>query len=65
MLRDNITENENIKSNSREIEKLKIKSDKKFFKVLKKYGINVHFKKQLKDDAIISITNIYNEFKKR
>ena len=42
-------------SSLRGTERLKIASAKKFFEELKKYGINVSFEKQIKDDDIISM----------
>lgn len=42
-------------SSLRGTERLKIASAKKFFEELKKYGINVSFEKQIKDNDIISM----------
>ena len=42
-------------SSLRELEKLKLKAAEKFFEELKNEGINITFKKQIKDDDILTI----------
>lgn len=54
-----IVETKDIENDTalRETEKLRIESAKKFFETLKQDGINVSFKKQLKDDDIVNMIN--------